>query len=242
MSDRSAARPDRRPFDVACVSLRGRDLVADRSGVLFSEPDATLVVADLHLEKASSLARRGQLLPPYDTQATLERLADAIRRYAPKRVIALGDSLHDQGAARRIGPDDIARLRALQAGRDWVWVTGNHDPKGAALGGEDVDTVMLGPLTLRHIPEPEAAPGEVGGHLHPVARLRLRGVNIRRACFVISEDRIIMPAFGALTGGLNVLDDAFRPLFAPHRSPARVLMLGDDGVYPVAEANLAPDR
>lgn len=242
MIDRSAARPNRRPFDVACVSLCGRDLLADRSGVLVSEPDATLVVADLHLEKASSLARRGQLLPPYDTQATLERLGDAIRKYAPKRVVALGDSLHDAGAARRIGPGDLARLRALQTGREWVWVTGNHDPKGAALGGEDVDSVTLGPLTLRHIPEAAAAPGEIGGHLHPVARVQLRGVSIRRACFVVSQDRVVMPAFGALAGGLNILDEAFRPLFTPQRSPARVLILGDEGIYPVADANLAPDR
>ncbi len=192
-----------------------------------------LVVADLHLEKGSSFARRGMMLPPYDTAATLGRLAALVARYAPRLVVALGDSFHDPRAAQRLGPHDREALHRLQHGRHWLWITGNHDPRApAGLDGDGADMLRLGALVLRH--EPTAAPqdGEIAGHLHPVAVVAGRGGTVRRRSFVSDGARCVMPAFGAYAGGLNLHDDAFAPLFG---AAARIVhALGRDRVYAVA--------
>jgi hypothetical protein len=199
-----------------------------------------LLVADLHLEKASAGARRGALLPPYDTRETLIRLAEAIDRYQPRRVIALGDSFHDAGAAQRIGADDLERLKILQEDREWIWLSGNHDRGIAAqFGGRIGDEIKLAGITLRHEPVRGAATHEIAGHMHPAAKLSLYGTSIRRPCFVGNGRRIIMPAFGAFTGGLNVLDDAFLPLFG--NGGMAVWMLGQEGPYAVASRLLSRD-
>ncbi len=222
------------------MRLSGAMLIADRSGALYWPAQRMLVVADLHLEKASAHAARGVMLPPYDTAETLARLDEVIARYQPALVVALGDSLHDRRAASRIGDLDRRGLARLQAGRTWLWVTGNHDPDiDARLGGEVVDAIDLGGLRLQHAPSDGPVTGEISGHLHPAARLSMRGSVLRRPCFVGDDCRLVMPAFGAFTGGLNVLDVAFEPLFGAR--DRRVWMLGRDGVYPVATSLLGRD-
>lgn len=222
------------------LSICGKQFLADMSGALYWPGERTLIVADLHLEKASAHAARGTLLPPYDTRETLERLAVVIEQYDPEVVIALGDSFHDDGAASRIGAGDLAALRVLQEGRQWIWVTGNHDPEiGRELGGEVATTLTIGGLRLVHLPTEGPATHEIAGHLHPAARLSLYGHTLRRPCFVGNRLRLVLPAFGAFTGGLNVLDEAFLPLFG--NDGFGVWMLGQEGVYPVATRQLYGD-
>jgi len=208
------------------LSVASVSLIPLVEGALWWPEERTLVVADLHLEKGSSFARRGQMLPPYDTMATLQRLAAILARLAPSRVIALGDSFHDRNAGDRLNAADRASLRAMTAAAEWVWIAGNHDPDPPRdLGGWATSELSIGPLTFRHEPRPGAQPGEIAGHLHPSARLVGRGRSIRRRCFAADGRRLVLPAFGALAGGLNVLDAAFRPLFEGRAFHA--WMLGD---------------
>jgi DNA ligase-associated metallophosphoesterase len=214
------------------VGVMGVVLEATCEGALWWADEGMLVVADLHLEKGSSFARRGQLLPPYDTRETLARLARLVDRFQPRTVLALGDSFHDGEGAARLHAEDRARLAALQAGRDWVWVAGNHDPAApAGLGGLAVDMLAVGRLTFRHEPASGRREGEIAGHLHPAARVYGRGRSARRRCFAGDGYRLILPAFGAYAGGLDVVDRAFDGLFAAETF--RAFMLGDDRVYPV---------
>jgi DNA ligase-associated metallophosphoesterase len=222
------------------ITLCGKRLVADVSGALFWPGERTLIVSDLHLEKGSSYAARGQMLPPYDTRETLQRLAVVIERHDPVHVVALGDSFHDRGAIARLDPADLEILSILQEGRDWVWITGNHDGDiGAKLGGRAVERLSISGLSLQHTPHDGIATHEIAGHLHPAARLSMFGHTVRRPCFVGNGRRLVLPAFGAFTGGLNVLDDAFLPIFG--NEGIRVWMLGQEGVYPVATRQLGPD-
>ena len=222
------------------VTVAGVDLLADHCGALFHEGDRVLLVADLHLEKGSSFARRGLMLPPYDTAATLAKLAAAVMRTRPRLVVALGDSFHDRSGASRMGEADRAALDALQAGRDWLWLAGNHDPAPpAGLAGDTADAWRLGPLTLRHEPTPGAdaragAAGEIAGHLHPVAIVAGAGSAVRRRCFVSDGTRCIMPAFGAYAGGLNFRHPAFAGLLKEGRRIAHAL--GRDRVYAIPES------
>src|SRR5262249_36755022 len=161
-------------------------------------------------EKGSSFATRGTLLPPYDTAETLALLGGVIARYAPQLVIALGDSFHDGGGPARVMAQDLAVLTDLQRGRDWVWIAGNHDPDPAQnIGGVFARTLSLGPLTFRHEPTRGAVDGEIAGHLHPSARVAQRGRIVTRKCFAADATRVVMPAFGAYAGGLNIRDNAF---------------------------------
>lgn len=222
------------------LEIVGTALVADFSGALYEPCVGALIVADLHLEKGSSFARRGQFLPPYDTATTLGRLARLVETYRPRAVIALGDSFHDVGGPARLGTGDREALRALQNGRDWIWISGNHDPEPPAdCGGEAAETFALGALTLRHEPSAGAAPGELAGHLHPVAKVAVRGAGLRRRCFATDGARVVLPAFGAYAGGLNVRDAAFQNLFAPAALTAWVL--GETGVYAIPGWGLRPD-
>jgi len=220
--------------------LKCTDAVLDAAGALWLPASRTLVVADLHLEKSSSLARGGMLLPPYDTAATLALLAALVGRRDPARVICLGDSFHDRGGAARLAAEDSGRLAALQRGRAWIWVTGNHDRElPASIGGEICAELALDGLVLRHEPRSGAAEGEVAGHLHPSARVRGRGGSVRGRAFASDGTRLVLPAFGVLTGGLNVLDRAFAPLFKP--GALRAVVIGDGRLYPVPFSALAPD-
>lgn len=214
-------------------------LVPDLSGALWLPEERTLVVADLHLEKGSSYAARGIFLPPYDSAATIAALTAAILRHAPARVIALGDSFHDRGAQDRIGAADLRALRLLQKGRDWLWVTGNHDPAiSRAMGGESAATIDLRGVTLRHEPDPAEAGCEIAGHLHPAAKIRMRGRALRRRSFALSEQRCILPAMGAYAGGLNLRDAAFRPLFGAGMTAH---MLGDGRLFRIDRQLLLAD-
>jgi DNA ligase-associated metallophosphoesterase len=220
------------------VALAGACLLADPSGALYWAERGLLVVADLHLEKGSSYAARGQFLPPYDTAATLARLARLIAHYAPSCVIALGDSFHDGGGPARLQDGDRESLAALQRGRDWIWITGNHDPEPAEnIGGVFHDTLRFGILTFRHLPT--GSPNEICGHLHPVARVSHRGRAVSRRCFAADETRMVMPAFGAFTGGLNVRDAAFADHFGTLAFTAH--MLGEDRLYAFTAKRCLPD-
>lgn len=214
-------------------------LVPDLSGALWLPDERTLVVADLHLEKGSAYAARGIFLPPYDSTATLTALAAAILRHAPLRVIALGDSFHDREAETRISERDLATLRRLQAGRDWLWVTGNHDPQiSLMMGGDMADSIDLAGVTLRHEPDACEIGFEIAGHLHPAAKVRMRGRALRRRCFALSARRCVMPAMGAYAGGLNLRDAAFRPLLGQGFSAH---LLGDARLFRIDPRLLLPD-
>ncbi len=221
-----------------CIhAVNGAELVADAAGVAYWPAEQALLVADLHLEKGSSFARRGQLLPPYDTKATLTRLSVCLDKWRPERVIALGDSFHDREASERLVPDDQQFLQSLMQGREWVWITGNHDPEPPiGLGGTNLNELRLGNLTLRHEPQVGAMAGEIAGHLHPKARLVRRGRSVRRSCFAASRTRMIMPSFGAYTGGLDVLDPTYDGLFGGRKFHA--LMRGEGQVYRIPARDL----
>lgn len=219
------------------LHLCGEWLLPLCQGALWWEAQRTLVVSDLHFEKGSSYAMRGQLLPPYDTSTTLTCIEALCETLRPETVLSLGDSFHDRTAERRLSPQDTTRIRALTAAYRWVWIEGNHDPEPPAhLGGEATHTLRIGPLVFRH--EPTGETGEVAGHLHPCARVAGRGKSVRTRCFVTDGERLIMPALGAYTGGLNVRDKAFRSLFPQGLS---VFAMGRDRVYPVGGNRLVPD-
>jgi DNA ligase-associated metallophosphoesterase len=222
------------------VTIAGESVTLDPAGALWIASCRTLVVADLHLEKGSSFARRQVFLPPYDTEATLQALGLLIARRDPARVICLGDSFHDDSASDRLTSAALSLIHRMQHGREWIWITGNHDPNAPAnLGGESAADIAIGGLRFRHEPACGACEGEVAGHLHPSARIRQRGRSVRRPAFVTDGRRLIMPAFGAFTGGLNVLDHAFSALF--DRTRQRAFMLGRGRLYPIAPAALRPD-
>lgn len=226
------------------IVLGGLVAAVDPRGALHLRDERMLVVADLHLEKGSSFARHGIFLPPYDTRATLDLLAEVIADHAPRVVVALGDSFHDDGGGGRLTADDRARLAALQAGRQWIWIAGNHDPSPpVGVGGEVMADIRLGAVAFRHIPgsasEDEGIAGfEVAGHLHPVAKVAARGGVVRRRCFALGPSRCVLPAFGAYAGGLNVRDAAFAPLF-PDGLTAHVL---GRRTFAIAGQQLLPDE
>jgi uncharacterized protein len=222
----------------AAISVAGAEIVLDLSGALYVPALQLLAVSDLHFEKASSHARRRQFVPPYDTNVTLTAVERAVKDYAPETVVCLGDSFHDPFAGERLDPGAIARLHALMSNRHWVWITGNHDPEiPAALSGDRAHELCAGQLTFRHIPQlGEAGRGEIAGHLHPCARILRRGRMVRRPCFAADNDRLIMPALGALTGGLNLSNPAFDGLFDQANLTAH--MIGADQLHAVPARGL----
>ncbi len=194
------------------MTVNGVDLIADLSGVLWWPARRTLVVSDLHLEKGSGFAARGALIPPYDTASTLSRLSAAIDRLDPQCVICLGDSFHDGGAAARLSRADSITLAGLTGPRDWIWIAGNHDPEPPAeWGGHVREELVDGALVFRHQARPGAV-GELSGHFHPKASVSTRARRITARCFVGDGQRLILPAFGAYTGGLDVLNPAISSL------------------------------
>jgi len=230
-----------RPIAPVChdLSIAGELVGLHDSGALWWPDESTLVVADLHLEKSSAFARRGALLPPYDTGATLEKLAEAIDAFDPLRVIALGDSFHDRNGSDRLPAAYRAMLTTLQLGREWIWVTGNHDPVSpVGLCGETVPEVSIRGLNFRHEPTVEGF-AEIAGHLHPAAKIRRYGRTVRRPCFATNGERLVLPAFGVMTGGLNVLDPAWSEVFPDRRFSA--FLLGDGRLYPFTAARLVGD-
>jgi DNA ligase-associated metallophosphoesterase len=205
------------------------------SGGLYWHSQETLLVADLHFEKMASFARRGQMLPPYDTGMTLARLEADLRRTGAKRLISLGDSFHRADASKLLGNADRMRLDTLTDMVECIWLSGNHDPAPHAIGGTCLPELMLAGLTLSHEPQ-RGASGLVAGHLHPAAHLYIEGRTTRRPCFVHDNRLLILPAYGASTGSLNILSPAFVGLF--HWPALEVTMLGKDRTYPVSPKRL----
>jgi uncharacterized protein len=222
------------------IIVAGTTLVADPAGALYWPDERLLAVADLHFEKGSSFAVRGVLLPPYDTTATLARLAKLIERYGPALVVALGDSFHDSGGPARMPQGARTVLDALQRGRDWLWLAGNHDPDPpGGLGGSVAGELAIGALTFRHEPSPQPIDGEIAGHLHPMACVAQRGRGIARRCFAADGRRLVMPAFGAYAGGLNIRDRAFVTLFGALSFTAH--LLGAGRLYAIPAARCLSD-
>ena len=213
------------------ISLNGLDFVPDLSGALFVPDFKTLLIADLHLEKASNMARRGVHLPPYDTRASLMQLEAVIAQIRPEQLIFLGDSFHDDGARERIDGADLARLRALSDSAATIWITGNHDPHPPSdIGGRIADHVVLGGVTLRHEPKKLGAKDyEIAGHLHPGSAVSQRGRNIYCKCFIADGRRLVMPAFGSFTGGLSISSPPFKNLFLEKNF--HVWMLSQRAIY-----------
>jgi DNA ligase-associated metallophosphoesterase len=222
------------------IAIASATLVADPAGALYWPHERLLAVADLHLEKGSAFATRGVLLPPYDTTATLARLAKLIEHYSPALVVALGDSFHDTGGPARMPDVSRAALAVLQRGRDWLWLAGNHDPDPPqGVGGRVAAELAIGPLTFRHEPSPLGADGEIAGHLHPSARVAQRGRGVARRCFAADAKRMVMPAFGAYAGGLNIRDRAFVALFGALSFTAH--LLGQGRLYAIPAARCISD-
>lgn len=214
-------------------------VVALPEGALWIEDARMLIVSDLHLEKGSAYAVRGQMLPPYDTHAALVKLQALIDARSPDIVVSLGDSFHDGGGIARMAERDRVMLQAMIGRCDWIWVEGNHDGRAPeTLGGAVHETLHIGSLVLRHEPSACAAPGEIAGHLHPCAKVSGRGRSVRRRCFATDGARLVMPAFGAFTGGLNLRDEAFDPIFP---EGAVALVLGRDRVLPAPQERLLVD-
>jgi len=223
------------------MDLCGEQLCPDPTGALFWPRRSVLVIADLHFEKGAAFAARGTHLPPYDTPDTLTVIEDAVARYAPETVIALGDSFHRADSHFGLADEARARICELTARQNWIWISGNHDPAPpSGLGGEGRDEISLEPFTFRHEPRAEPSAGEIAGHLHPAAKVSVRGRTLRRRCFATDGARLVMPAMGAYTGGLNVLDAAFSYVFPGN--DFRAWMIGHGQVHPVAARKLKPDR
>ena len=190
-------------------SFAGETFVVGAEGALFWPAQEALLVADLHLEKASWFARLGQFLPPYDSQATLTALAGAVERTGAKRLYCLGDSFHDRFGCDRLPSAARDLLMQMTSALDWVWIVGNHDPGFADhCGGRLAEELEISGIVLRHEAVRDDPRPEMSGHFHPKLRLNLQGRRVSRRCFVVSETKLIFPAFGSLTGGLDATHPA----------------------------------
>ncbi|MCR9137789.1 MAG: ligase-associated DNA damage response endonuclease PdeM [Alphaproteobacteria bacterium] len=221
-------------IQTADIEISGVPAVCDPLGALFLPESQTLVVSDLHLEKGAAFARRGMMLPPYDTALTLQLLELVIGRYDPVRVISLGDSFHDRHGAAGLPSASDGKLRALISGREWFWIAGNHDPdQPADLEGHCVQELYFDGLCFRHEPvaDPQTANGEIAGHLHPAARVVRRNKGVRRPCFATDGSRLVLPSFGVMTGGMNLRHPAFNGLFDRRKLTAH--LLGRERIYSV---------
>lgn len=215
-----------------CVIVNGETLLLDPAGAAYWPAERTLILADLHFEKGSSFARRGTMLPPYDTKETLARIAALVAHHAPARILSLGDSFHDRDGPARLDAQSRAQLTHLIDACEWIWIEGNHDASSpSVLGGRVYAEIAIGGLLFRHEPQPGRHAGEVAGHLHPCTSVSRRGRTLRRRCFLTDGMRLVMPSFGAYTGGLDMCDAAFAPLFA---DLFLAYALGTSRVYAVA--------
>jgi len=226
----------RAPCGGLAMRLNGTRVVLRSSAALWLPKTRTLCAGDLHLEKGSAYAARGQMLPPYDTHETLGRLEAEVEALDPGAIVLLGDSFHDAGGESRMDPAAAARIEALARGRTFIWIVGNHDeagPKG--LPGDVVENIGVEGLVLIHEPTPGRRPGEVAGHLHPCARVTAFGRAVRARCFATDGERMVLPAFGAFTGGLNLREPAFAGLFA---APPTAGVIGKNRVHAVGWSQL----
>ena len=229
----NASVPDPAPPEIHFAGQAFAPLI---SGALFWPAQNTLLVADLHLEKLSSFATRGQLLPPYDTGQTLKSMAADLAETGASRVIALGDSFHRDEGVAMLTEADRARLDQLTGRAEWIWLGGNHDPAPHALGGICQRVCAQAGIQFQHEPERLDVP-VMAGHLHPAARIRINGRSARGACFVHDEQVMILPAYGAATGSLNILSRPFSGLL--DRQKLDVVMVGRDRLYRVGTRHLS---
>ncbi|SMQ58193.1 putative phosphoesterase [Devosia lucknowensis] len=225
----NAALADITP-DTVLLRFAGHNFEPLPSGALYWRSRETLLVADLHLEKMASFARRGQMLPPYDTAMTLTRLETDLRRTGARRLVALGDSFHRPDSAGLLTPADRMRLDAITETVECLWLSGNHDPVPHSIGGICLPELELDGLFLTHEPQ-KGRTGLVAGHLHPAARIAMDGRSTRKPCFVHDSRLLILPAYGSSTGAINILSQAFLGLF--HWPALEVVMLGRERAYPV---------
>lgn len=226
-------------FGAACARtvVAGVEALCDPFGALYLPRTRLLVVSDLHLEKGAAFARRGMMLPPYDTLATLKVLEAVIARHDPAVVVSLGDNFHDRVGSVHLPDIFRAKIAELARGREWIWINGNHDPDGAAdLPGRSADELHHDGLVFRHEPSLLAPAGEIAGHLHPAATVIRREKAVRRPCFATDGRRLLMPAFGVTTGGLDLRHKAMAGLFDWQALVAH--MLGRDRIYSVRFSNL----
>jgi DNA ligase-associated metallophosphoesterase len=223
---------EERSRSCAQLELNGTVAICDPSGGLYLPDLSLLVVSDLHLEKGAAFARRGQMLPPYDTIETLKILRSLIDHYQPQTVVSLGDNFHDRRGSEFLPNDIRTMLNDIIGDRQWIWINGNHDPDGThGLKGISSDEYQVDGLVFRHEPSTVQVAGEIAGHLHPCAVVRRQGSSIRSACFASDGKRLLMPAFGTMSGGLDLRHRAFRGLFM--QSQLVTYILGKERVYPV---------
>ncbi|TCL75531.1 putative phosphoesterase [Rhizobium sp. BK251] len=219
------------------TAVHGVAAICDPLGALYLQDAGILVVSDLHLEKGAAFARRGMMLPPYDTLATLSLLAALVSRYDPRLVISLGDNFHDRVGSEHLPEAFRTAICEMARGREWIWINGNHDPDGTVdLPGTCADEIHYAGLTFRHEPRNGLQKGEIAGHLHPSATVRRREKSVRRPCFATDGSRLLMPAFGVMTGGLDLRHKAMRGLF--DQSSLIAHLLGRDRIYSVRFGNL----
>jgi DNA ligase-associated metallophosphoesterase len=228
------------PLSFVPFAFAGEEWLLGGSGALYWPREQALLLADLHLEKASFFAVHGQMLPPYDSRETLEQVALAIRATGARRVFCLGDNFHDGEGPARLEAHAAGMLAALTRAVDWVWIAGNHDPALArALSGTVLDEARIGPVTLRHRASSKEPGPELSGHFHPQLRIVRRGRRIARRCLVASRRRMILPAFGALTGGMDAADPAIIAALQPAQEiDAMVEASGRLAKFPVWRAEL----
>ena len=240
MNTSAARRVELSEFECAPVTIAGTDVLLHPSGALVWPDQRTVIVADLHLEKGSSFARHGMMLPPYDTAATLTALGDVIRQFDPRYVVALGDSFHDSTASSRMPSVFVGELKRLQRGREWIWIAGNHDPvPPESVNGHYLEEFSVDAFTFRHEPVLGPVRGEIAGHMHPAAKVCIRGRSLRRRCFATDGARLVLPAFGVFAGGLNVLDRAWEPLIPAARLDA--YLMGSGRLYRLTADQLRDD-
>jgi DNA ligase-associated metallophosphoesterase len=223
------ARRLRHGLAMVPFSFAGHSLAALPQGALYWPARRALIVADLHFEKASWFASFGQILPPYDSAATMTALEEIVAASDPAEIWCLGDSFHDSRGCERLPETEQARLRALTAAHRFVWIVGNHDSAiGNPCGGEVIDEAEIDGLVLRHEADPADTRPELSGHFHPKFRVRVRGRLVSRRCFVATGSKLILPAFGSLTGGLD----------AHHPEIVRALGTRGEALVPVADRML----
>ena len=228
--------------DYTQIKLGTETFLCHCSGIVFHEKTETLIVSDLHLEKGSSYADSGQLLPPYDSLKTLKYLCHMSFILQPKVVVALGDSFHDANGPARLGIEEHQMINQVRVQAEWIWIIGNHDSE---LPPNWPDHVMqeyyIGNVVLRHeAAELKDGDVEITGHFHPKALAKVRGKNISKRCFAFDSTRMIMPAFGSYTGGLNVLEAPVREVF--QERPFNTLMMGSKGLFSYPSQSLVPPK
>ena len=222
------------PVSFVPFAFAAQEFALAPARALYWAEERALLVADLHLEKASYFAKHGQMLPPYDSRETLERIATAIHETGARRVFCLGDNFHDSHGPSRLEPYAAGMLAALMRATDWVWITGNHDTKDADGSAEGIAELSVAGIMLRHEARPGEAGPELSGHFHPKLRVTARGRRVARPCAVASEQRLILPAFGALTGGMDAADPAILAALQPARAIDALVAVAGSGAGKLA--------